>query len=94
MNHTRIGVHPEGKVGSKEAEKDSDGGLHYMRNLKLSWEFPRSDTPIDDRGEILHKLARRFLLKDAAKEEHESKNGVGEGRPFATAPQREHELDE
>lgn len=65
VKHIRVGVLPEGKTGAKEAEKDGDGHLHFMRNLEQAREFPRSDTPIEDRDEVLHKLARRFLLKEA-----------------------------
>lgn len=65
MKHTRLGVTPEWEVSSKKAEKDGDGRLHYMKNLERAKEFPWSDTPIKDRGEVLYTLARRVLLKGA-----------------------------
>ena len=65
MKRTRIGVPPEWEVSSKKAEKDGDSRLHYMKNLERAKEFPWPDTPIKDRGEVLHTLARRLLLKEA-----------------------------
>lgn len=65
MKRTSVGVPPEQKVSSKKAEKDGDGRLHYMKNLERAKEFPWPDTPIKDRGEVLHALARRLLLKEA-----------------------------
>ena len=65
MKHTRIGVPPEWEVSSKKAEKNDDDRLRYMKNLERAKEFPWPDTPIKDRGEVLHSLARRFLLKEA-----------------------------
>ena len=65
MNRIRVGVPPEWKGGSKKAEKDGDDRLYFMKNLERAKEFSWSDTPIEERGEVLHVLVRRLLLKEA-----------------------------